>query len=154
MINNSFQLHTQELPKSTRLFLDFVTGENKSGLNSRNLCYQGTQFHRLVPNGWIQGGLFTENGQIFQLHNLADENFTFSHGSFPGKISFVNKGPNTNYSQFMISLKQNIYFDKKFVCFGECLNGVDLLKKVSSLASNSKQTPVQDIKILNCQIIE
>ena len=67
-------------------------------------------------------------------------------------ISFVNQGPHTNYSQFMLTFKDMPYFDKKFVCFGRCVDGSDVLDKLEKVETQFER-PVVDVEMKEVGIL-
>ncbi|KAF5894674.1 peptidyl-prolyl cis-trans isomerase-like 6, partial [Clarias magur] len=97
-----FELFSDLCPKTCENFKALCTGEAGISQSGLPLCYKGTLFHRVVPNGWVQGG---------------DENFSVSHAK-RGILGMANKGAHTNSSQFYIILQPALWMDKKYVAFG------------------------------------
>ena len=99
------------------------------------LTYKGSKIHRIIPDFIIQGGdvltsYGTSSESIYGGY-FEDENFVFNHDK-EGLLSMANKGPNTNGSQFFITLKQCPWIDGKYTVFGEVIQGIFQYKYVNN----------------------
>ena len=147
-----FELFDDDVPKTCSNFRYLCA----KGLGDKNEpCYKNSIFHRIIKDFMIQGGDFTNfdgtGGMSMYGNKFNDENFNLKHNQ-PGLLSMANSGPNTNGSQFFITLKETPHLDDKHVVFGILLEGFDILKKIENLQTNEEDKPNQEVKIINCGV--
>ena len=143
------------VPKTTLNFETLCRGTERHPMGAR-LSYEGSIFHRIIPNFMIQGGDFTNfngtGGLSIYGEKFADENFTLKHKG-PGILSMANAGRNTNGSQFFITTAKTSYLDGRHVVFGVVQDGWDVVKRIESFGSSSG-TPSRRVTIVKAGVLD
>ncbi|KAL7073880.1 hypothetical protein ACQ4LE_006629 [Meloidogyne hapla] len=146
------ELFSDIVPKTAENFRALCTGEKGTGQSGKPLHYKGSKFHRVIPNFMLQGGDFTRGngtgGESIYGEKFADENFKEKH-TCAGQLSMANAGPNTNGSQFFITTVKTEWLDGKHVVFGKVVEGLDVVKAVEAIGSQSGKTSKEAV-IADC----
>jgi len=147
------ELFDDDVPKTCENFRFLCT----NGLfHKKEPCYKDSIFHRVIKDFMLQGGDFTNHngtgGYSLYGEKFKDENFNLKHNQ-PGLLSMANSGPNTNGSQFFITLKETPWLDDKHVVFGIVISGFDVIKQIEALQVDDNDRPTVDVKIKECGLL-
>lgn len=151
-----FDIFESQLPKTVRNFTTLLFRKGDAG-NEEQFGYKGSVFHRVVPKLCIQGGnihipeglkWYDPEWKTSIYGKTFDDEDRLGKHRF-GSLSMVNESPNTNGTQFFISLHKNPeWLNGKHVVFGQIHTGRDVLRKIESIAGSRDGTPKCKIEIM------
>ncbi len=146
-----------EAPKTVDNFVGLAEGtkewtDPKSGAKMKKPFYDGLIFHRVIDRFMIQGGCPLGQGTGGPGYKFADEFNPKARHSKEGILSMANSGPNTNGSQFFITLGPTPHLDNKHSVFGEVVDGLDVVRKIGKTRTQPGDRPAKDIVIQSVKI--
>jgi len=145
-------LFEEKAPKTVENFVALATGakewtDPKTGQRVKRPLYDGTIFHRVIPDFMIQGGDPLGNGTGGPGYRFEDEFHPDLKHSKAGILSMANAGPNTNGSQFFITLKATPWLDGKHSVFGRVIKGEEVVSAIAKVPRNPGDRPTKDVVI-------
>ena len=151
--NFTVRLFDKEAPNTVANFVGLAEGtkewtDPKSGQKVKRPYYDGLIFHRVIEGFMIQGGDPLGTGTGGPGYKFGDE---FSPGlrhAKAGILSMANAGPNTNGSQFFITLAPTSWLDNKHTVFGEVVDGIDVVQKIGKVpTSKPGDRPIKPVTV-------
>ena len=137
-------LFEKEAPETVKNFIGLAEGSKKWDAPGKkgDKLYDGTVFHRIIPSFMIQGGDPMGSGMGGPGYKFADETKGSPHHfKDPGKLAMANAGPNTNGSQFFITVTDTSWLTGTHTIFGEVTEGYDVVEKISKLPRDGQDRP-------------
>jgi len=143
-------LFEDKAPKTVANFVGLATGtkewtDPKSRQQVKRPLYNGTIFHRVIPDFMIQAGDPLGNGTGGPGFRFEDEFHPELRHSKAGILSMANAGPNTNGSQFFITIKATPWLDGKHSVFGEVVKGQEVVSAIANMPRDSRDKPLKDV---------
>ncbi|MFZ0305013.1 MAG: peptidylprolyl isomerase [Terracidiphilus sp.] len=153
------KLFEADAPITVKNFIELAEGAREwthplTREKSTKKLYDGTIFHRVIPDFMIQGGDPAGSGMGGPGYKFQDETRGSRHAfDTPGKLAMANAGPNTNGSQFFITVAATPWLTGNHTIFGEVAEGQDIVTKISKVARNGQDKPHKPV-VLESVIIE
>ena len=147
------RLFEKDAPKTVQNFTELAEGKKNwsdrmSGKKGPGPLYDGTIFHRVIPNFMIQGGDPAGNGMGGPGYKFEDETKGSPHKfDKAGKLAMANSGPNTNGSQFFITVAPTAWLTGNHTIFGEVVEGQDVADKIANVPRGAQDKPKKDVTI-------
>ncbi|MDQ6652175.1 MAG: peptidylprolyl isomerase [Acidobacteriota bacterium] len=151
------RLFKDEAPKTVGNFVGLAKGTKpwtspSTGKTMHTALYSGTSFHRVIPGFMIQGGDPEGTGEGSPGYQFDDEISPNRHFDKPGVLAMANSGPNTNGSQFFITVAPATHLEGHYSIFGEVVYGQEVADAISQVPrdeqSDKPLTPVKIIRIM------
>ena len=147
------RLFEKDAPKTVANFIELAEGKREwthpvTRKKSSDKLYDGTIFHRVIPDFMVQGGDPAGSGFGGPGYQFEDETKGSPHKfDKPGKLAMANSGPNTNGSQFFITLAPTTWLTGKHTIFGEVTEGQDVVEKIVGIPRNRQDKPNKDVVV-------
>jgi peptidyl-prolyl cis-trans isomerase A (cyclophilin A) len=153
------ELFEKRAPRTVENFLGLAAGDKEwsdpeTGETRTDSLYEGTIFHRIIDGFMIQGGDPEGTGRGGPGYTFDDEFHEELTHDEAGKLSMANRGPNTNGSQFFITLGAQPHLDGKHAVFGQVIEGMDVVEKIGSLPTDRNDKPMKDVVVESVDIEE
>jgi peptidyl-prolyl cis-trans isomerase A (cyclophilin A) len=154
------RLMPEHAPKAVENFLGLATG-SKSWRDPRDDAQKdvalspGTIFHRVIPGFMVQGGDPTGTGRGGPGYRFEDEvppgGPTFDR---PGLLAMANAGPDTNGSQFFVTVAPTPWLDGRHTIFGEVIDGYEVIEDIAGVETGPQDRPIEDVTIDRIQVAD
>jgi peptidyl-prolyl cis-trans isomerase A (cyclophilin A) len=146
------RLFPDHAPKTVANFTELAEGgrqwtDPRTRQASTAKLYDGTIFHRIIPDFMIQGGDPLGTGTGGPGYKFADEIHPDLQFSKPYLLAMANAGPGTNGSQFFITTAATPWLNGKHTIFGEVIEGADVVDKISHLKTGRQDRPAEDVVV-------
>jgi peptidylprolyl isomerase len=149
-----FGLYSDNVPMTCENFVQLCRGYTTGG---KTIGYKNTEFHRVLPGKMLYGGdTLTGTGSSpgMSIYGPAfpDENYSVDFVQ-DGDLAMYSNGPNTNASQFLITLKPLQRLHGQFVCFGTVVKGMKVVRAINDQATRMGAL-VSPVRIINCGLYD
>src|ERR1700678_3162231 len=146
------RLFEKEAPKTVANFVELAEGTREwthpsTRKKSKDRLYDGTIFHRVIPNFMIQGGDPLGTGTGGPGYQFGDEFHPDLSFDQPYLLAMVNAGPGTNGFQFFITTAPTTWLTGKHTIFGEVIEGTDVVDAISRVQTGRNDRPQSDVVI-------
>ena len=142
------KLFDTDAPETVANFIGLAEGTKEWSSRAKKgpKLYDGTIFHRVIPAFMIQAGDPEGTGMGGPGYRFADETKGSPHHfKTPGKLAMANAGPNTNGSQFFITVTDTSWLTGKHTIFGEVTEGYDIVEKISKVPRDGMDRPKKPV---------
>ena len=151
------RLFPDHAPKTVRNFAELAEGKRewtdpRTRKASTARLYDGTIFHRVIPDFMIQGGDPLGTGTGGPGYQFADEFHPDLSFNRPYLLAMANAGPGTNGSQFFITTVPTAWLTGKHTIFGEVIEGADVVDRIGAVATGAGNRPVKEVVIESVEI--
>jgi peptidyl-prolyl cis-trans isomerase A (cyclophilin A) len=153
------RLYPRDAPKTVESFVGLATGEKDwvhpgtdEAMKGTPL-YDGTIFHRCIKDFMIQGGDPTGTGRGKPGFTIEDEFQSGRRFDRPGLLAMANSGPNTNGSQFFITVTSKPHLNNRHTIFGEVVSGQNVVDRVANVVpKDSGDRPRVEVRVKKLSI--
>lgn len=161
-------LYDERAPRTVENFVGLATGTDETDVtpgpgtgawvdpNSGDVrtdpLYENVEFHRVIPDFMVQTGDPTGTGRGGPGYEFDDEFHPELRHDQAGVVSMANSGPNTNGSQFFITLAAQPHLDERHSVFGKVLDGFSVIETIGTVETNGDDRPRQEIYLESVDI--
>ncbi len=143
--NFEAELYAKECPETVWNFINLAEGRQKTQREGN--FYDGLTFHRVIEGFVIQVGCPQGTGTGGPGYQFKDEFDSSLRHDSEGLLSMANAGPNTNGSQFFVTLGPTPHLDDRHSVFGKVIKGMDVVSKIGSVKTDAGDRPSEPVVI-------
>ncbi|PSP64435.1 peptidylprolyl isomerase [Halobacteriales archaeon QH_8_64_26] len=151
------ELYEERVPETVSNFVGLATGEQtwehpETGEEMTEPLYDDVPFHRVIAEFMLQTGDPTGTGRGGPGYTFEDEFDEELRHDSPGTLSMANRGPDTNGSQFFITLDAQPHLDDRHAVFGEVTDGMDVVEEIGSVETDGNDQPQEEVLLESVEI--
>lgn len=149
------ELYDERAPRTVENFVGLATGEQEwedNGETVEKPLYDDVAFHRIIEGFMIQGGDPDESGRGGPGYTFDDEFHDELRHDSAGTLSMANSGPDTNGSQFFITLDAQPHLDDRHAVFGDVTDGMDVVREIGSVPTDANDQPQEEVVLESVEI--
>jgi len=151
------ELYEDRAPNTVENFVGLATGEREwtdpdTDETRTDPLYDDVLFHRIIPDFMIQTGDPTGTGRGGPGYTFDDEFHDDLRHDSAGTVSMANRGPDTNGSQFFITLDAQPHLDDRHAVFGEVVDGMDIVEAIGSVETDANDKPLEDVLLESVEV--
>ncbi len=152
------QLFPSSAPETVANFVGLAEGtkpfiDPRTGTQVKRPFFDGLIFHRVIKNFMIQGGDPLGNGTGGPGYQFKNEVDPALHFDRKGVMAMANAGPDTNGSQFFITVAPTTWLDGNYSIFGQVVAGQDVADRIAEVPTDRRDRPVNPVTILHVKIL-
>ncbi|HVN67975.1 MAG TPA: peptidylprolyl isomerase [Candidatus Sulfotelmatobacter sp.] len=152
-------LYPQQAPETVANFVGLAQGtkewtDPRTGEKGKGPLYDGTIFHRVIPDFMVQGGDPLGQGIGGPGYKFKDEFAPDLGFDQPGRLAMANSGPGTNGSQFFITVAPTTWLNGKHTIFGQVIEGQDVVEAISQVKRDDRDKPLEPVVLKKLTITE
>jgi peptidyl-prolyl cis-trans isomerase A (cyclophilin A) len=151
------ELHDERAPQTVENFTGLATGEQEwedEGETVEEPLYDDVDFHRIIEGFMIQGGDPDETGRGGPGYQFDDEFHDDLRHDSKGTLSMANSGPDTNGSQFFITLDAQPHLDGRHAVFGQVVEGMDVVDEIGAVPTDGNDQPQEEVVLESVTVEE
>jgi peptidyl-prolyl cis-trans isomerase A (cyclophilin A) len=151
------ELYDERVPETVENFVELATGERtwehpESGEEIEGPLYDDVPVHRVIEGFMIQTGDPAGTGRGGPGYSFDDEFHEELRHDEPGTLSMANSGPDTNGSQFFITLDAQPHLDDRHAVFGNVVDGMDVVREIGAVETDSNDEPREEVLLESVEI--
>jgi len=151
------RLFEERAPNTVENFVGLATGEQawedpETGEQLEEPLYDEVPFHRVIEGFMIQTGDPAGTGRGGPGYTFDDEFHPELRHDSAGTVSMANRGPDTNGSQFFITLDAQPHLDDKHAVFGEVVDGMDVVEAIGNVGTDTQDRPTSPVTLESVEI--